>query len=157
VEIDIQRSEGDVERLFAEESAKIWRSVLLHTGEFELARDATAEAFAQLLRRGNRVRDPRAWVWRAAFRIADRELGSRPRDAASDAAAPYEMPEQVVDLVRALRRLPATQREAVVLHHLADRSVAEIATILGTSRSAVAVHLHRGRRRLRELLEEHDA
>jgi RNA polymerase sigma-70 factor, ECF subfamily len=157
VEIDIQRSEGDVERLFAEESAKIWRSVLLHTGEFELARDATAEAFAQLLRRGNRVRDPRAWVWRAAFRIADRELGSRPRDAVSDAAAPYEMPEQVVDLVRALRRLPATQREAVVLHHLADRSVAEIATILGTSRSAVAVHLHRGRRRLRELLEEHDA
>jgi RNA polymerase sigma-70 factor (ECF subfamily) len=157
VEIDIQRSEGDVERLFAEESAKIWRSLLLHTGEFELARDATAEAFAQLLRRGNRVRDPRAWVWRAAFRIADRELGGRAHQAVFRAADPYEMPEQIVDLVRALRRLPATQREAVVLHHLADRSVAEIAAILGTSRGAVAVHLHRGRRRLRELLEERDA
>jgi RNA polymerase sigma factor (sigma-70 family) len=156
VEIDIQRSERDVERLFAEESSKIWRSLVLHTGELELARDATAEAFAQLLRQGDSVRDPRAWVWRVAFRIADRELGNRARRVVSEAADPYEMPEQVVDLVRALRRLPATQREAVVLHHLADRSVAEIATILGTSRSAVAVHLHRGRRRLRELLGDHD-
>jgi RNA polymerase sigma-70 factor (ECF subfamily) len=157
VEIDIQRSDGDVGLLFAEESSKIWRSVLLHTGQLDVARDATAEAFAQLLRQGSRVRDPRAWVWRAAFRIADRELARRSRDLVPEPADPYEMPEQVVDLVRALRRLPRTQREAVVLHHLADRSVAEIATILGTSRSAVAVHLHRGRRRLRELLEDHDA
>jgi RNA polymerase sigma-70 factor, ECF subfamily len=156
VEIGIHRIDGDVERLFAEESAKIWRSVLLHTGEFELARDATAEAFAQLLRSGSRVRDPRAWVWRAAFRIADRELGRRSHQPVVDVADPYEMPEQIVDLVRALRRLPATQREAVVLHHMADRSVAEIASILGTSAGAVAVHLHRGRRRLRELLEEPD-
>jgi RNA polymerase sigma-70 factor, ECF subfamily len=157
VEIDIQRSERDVERLFAEESAKIWRSLVLHTGELEVARDATAEAFAQVLRRGDRVRDPRAWVWRVAFKIADRELGSRSPHEVSEAQVPYEMPEQIVDLVRALRRLPATQRQAVVLHHLADRSVAEIAAILGTSRSAVAVHLHRGRRRLRELLEDEDA
>ena len=29
-----------------------------------------AEAFAQALRRGTAIRDPRSWVWRAAYRIA---------------------------------------------------------------------------------------
>ena len=69
-------------------------------------------------------------------------------------AIPYEMPEPVVDLVRALRELSPMQREAVVLHHLADLPVAEVASILGTSRSAVTVHLHRGRKRLKTLLQE---
>ena len=32
------------------------------------------EAFAQLLRREPNVRDPKAWVWAAAFKIADGEL-----------------------------------------------------------------------------------
>lgn len=67
------------------------------------------------------------------------------------------MPEPIVDLVRALARLPASQRRAVVLHHLADLTVADISQIMRTSRSTVAVALHRGRRRLRELLESDDA
>jgi RNA polymerase sigma-70 factor (ECF subfamily) len=60
------------------------------------------------------------------------------------------------DLVRALRHLSGNQRKAVVLHHLLDLPVAEVAAILGTSRSAVTVHLHRGRRRLREILGDDD-
>jgi len=139
--------------LFAEEGAKLWRSLLLQTGDPELASDATAEAFAQLIRRGDAVRDPRAWIWRAAFRIADREAATRRSPPLLD-AIPYEMPEPVVDLVRALRELSPMQREAVVLHHLADLSVAEVSSILGTSRSAVTVHLHRGRKRLKTLLQE---
>jgi DNA-directed RNA polymerase specialized sigma24 family protein len=45
----------------------------------------------------------------------------------------------------------------VVLFHLADYPVKEVASLLGTSSSAVRVHLTRGRRRLRALLEESDA
>jgi RNA polymerase sigma-70 factor, ECF subfamily len=154
--VDTGVDRGSVGLLFERESAKLWRSLLLHTADADVASDATAEAFAQLLRRGSAVRDPRAWVWRAAFRIADGELARRHRTAHVDRHDSYEMPEPVVDLVRALGTLPLTQRTAVVLHHLGDLAVADIAAVMGTSRSAVAVHLHRGRRRLRELLEATD-
>jgi RNA polymerase sigma-70 factor (ECF subfamily) len=147
---------GSVERLFEAESGRMWRSLTLHLGDSELAKDATAEAFAQLLRRADDVRDPRAWVWRAAFRIADREQ-KRNRISSTNVAATYDFPEPVVDLMRALRALPPTQRKAVVLYHLEDRPISEIAEVLGTSRAAVGVHLHRGRRRLESLLEERDA
>jgi RNA polymerase sigma-70 factor (ECF subfamily) len=141
--------------LFQEESAKMWRSLLLHTADPEIASDAVAEAFAQLLRRGDAVRDPRAWVWKTAFRIGDREAAMQPTPAI-DEPIDYVPSEPVVDLVRALRTLSPMQRGAVVLHHMGDLTVAEVASILGSTRSAVTVHLHRGRSRLRTILEEPD-
>jgi DNA-directed RNA polymerase specialized sigma24 family protein len=46
-------------------------------------------------------------------------------------------------LIRALRALPARQREALVLCYYADLSEAEIASAMGTSRGAVRGHLAR--------------
>lgn len=142
-----------VATLFEEESPKMWRSLLLNTGDPEVANDAVAEAFAQLIGRGDAVRDPRAWVWRAALRIGD-GMGAARRPLQGDPLEAYELEEPVVDLVRALRQLSPMQRGAIVLHHLADMSVAETAAALGSTRSAVTVHLHRGRKRLREILED---
>jgi len=150
VEVIVQRSEA-IEKLFREESAKLWRSLFLHTGDREVARDSVAEAFAQLLGRGEDVRDPKAWVWRASFRIARGQMTSQPVPVARPSA--YEPPEPIADLVNALRAISATQRQALVLHYIADMSMADVARVLGTSRSAVGVHLFRGRRRLRELME----
>jgi RNA polymerase sigma-70 factor (ECF subfamily) len=62
--------------------------------------------------------------------------------------------EQGVRLAQALARLPENQRRAVELHHLQGRSLAEVATELDLSRPAVAGLLHRGLKKLRELLEE---
>jgi RNA polymerase sigma-70 factor (ECF subfamily) len=121
-----------------------------------VASDAVAEAFAQLIRRGDDVRDPRAWVWRSAFRIADRDQAANRQQRLTLEMPTYELPDTVADLVRALRQLSGNQRKAVLLHHLLDLPVAEVASILGTSRSAVTVHLHRGRRRLREILGDDD-
>jgi RNA polymerase sigma-70 factor (ECF subfamily) len=153
--IAVNLRDEPVARLFEEESAKLWRSLMLHTANPDIASEASAEAFAQLLRRGDAVRDARAWLWRAAFRLADRELANRTPSLSTEPVS-YDMPEPVTDLVRALAKLSPMQRQTVVLHHLADRSVAEVASVLGTSRSAVTVHLHRGRHRLRELLEDQD-
>jgi RNA polymerase sigma-70 factor (ECF subfamily) len=49
----------------------------------------------------------------------------------------------------ALGRLPAVQREAIVLHELQGMTVDEIAEAQGVSASAVKSRLSRGRRRLR--------
>jgi len=72
--------EPDLERLFEEESKLIWRALVAYTGDRDVASDAMAEAFAQALARGDELRSPRRWVWRAAFRIARGEIGRRGRE-----------------------------------------------------------------------------
>jgi RNA polymerase sigma-70 factor (ECF subfamily) len=66
----------------------------------------------------------------------------------------YELESSVRELVEALRRLSPRQRAAVVLHHAAGYPVREVAAILGSTPSAVKVHLKRGRDRLRQSLSE---
>lgn len=55
-------------------------------------------------------------------------------------------------LIRALRALPVSQRAVIVLSDVYDLPHEAIAAQLGISRAAVKVRLHRGRRRMRELL-----
>ena len=66
------------------------------------------------------------------------------------------MPEPFVDLWRALAQLPLKQRASVVLADYAGWSHREIAKVLSSSVSAVGVHVHRARKRLRDLLEDED-
>lgn len=148
---------SDVERLYREHGAKLWRSLLAYTGDPEIANDTMSEAFAQLLRRETEVRDPERWVWRAAFRIAAGELHRRRRLEPLIDAASYDLEEPAIDLVRALLRLSPNQRASVILHHAAGYPTADVARILGSTPAAVKVHLLRGRRRLRSILGEEGA
>jgi RNA polymerase sigma-70 factor (ECF subfamily) len=76
---------------------------------------------------------------------------------ASEQSSPSERAEkneQLLRLAEALEQLPEAQREAVVLHHLRGLSLAELASHLGRSEGAAAGLLHRGIKRLRELLHD---
>jgi RNA polymerase sigma-70 factor (ECF subfamily) len=143
-----------VERLYREQGDRIWRALLGFAGDPEIASDAEAEAFAQLLRRGVEVRDPERWVWQAAFKIAGGELKAGRRPIPSLPEGAYELELPAIELANALRQLPDRQRSTVVLHYLDDRPVREVASILGMTSGSVKVHLSRGRRRLRALLGE---
>ena len=148
----------EVERVWREQGGKLWRSLLAFSGDPEIATDSAAEAFAQALGRGDGVRDQAAWIWRAAFRIAAGDLQDRRRRSGlppyTDASV--ELPEPVVDLVKALRSLTERQRASVVLHMYADMPTREVARTLGCSQATVRVHLSQARRRLRVLLEADD-
>jgi RNA polymerase sigma-70 factor, ECF subfamily len=144
-----------IERLYRERGDRIWRGVLAFAGDPEVASDAVAEAFAQVLHRGGEVRNPERWIWRAAFRIAAGEPKDRRRTVDTTASiGSYEMDEPARDLVVALGTLSARQRAAVVLHDAAGYPAGEVARIVGSTEAAVRVHLMRGRRRLRELLKD---
>jgi RNA polymerase sigma-70 factor (ECF subfamily) len=74
-------------------------------------------------------------------------------------AAPHSSPsecaarnEDLLRLADALIELPEAQREAIVLHHLQGRSLAETARHLDKTDAAVAGLLHRGLKRMRELM-----
>jgi RNA polymerase sigma factor (sigma-70 family) len=148
-----------VERVWREQGAKLWRSLVAFTGDREIASDAMAEAFAQALGRGSAVREPDRWIWRASFRIAAGELAERApeTDIAGFRTAATDMPEPVADLVRALATLSPNQRAAVILRMYADRPTREVARILGCTQATVRVHIAQARRRLRPLLEDDDA
>jgi DNA-directed RNA polymerase specialized sigma24 family protein len=151
-----EAAEQRIERVYREHGDRLWRAVFLTSGSREVADDAVAEAFAQAIRRGHALRDPAAWVWRAAFRIAAGELKDRSRMEGFDEGAVTGLPDPFVDLWRALARLPLKQRASVVMADYAGWSHREIAEALGSSVSAVGVHVHRARKRLRDLLEESD-
>lgn len=143
-----------VERVYREDGARLWRAILAFTGDPDTTSDAVAEAFAQLLHRGDAVRSPQRWLWRAAFRIAAGELKRR-RDATPlvddsvDASS-----EEAVDVLGALRSLPPKQRAAVVLRHYLGYTPREIASILEVAPPTARVHITRGLRKLRAVMKE---
>jgi RNA polymerase sigma-70 factor, ECF subfamily len=74
-------------------------------------------------------------------------------------AAPQSSPSQqavrnenLLRLADAMIQLPDAQREALVLHHLQGCSLAQTARSLGKTDTAVAGLLHRGLKKLRELM-----
>ena len=90
------------EAVYRAEAPRLWRSLLLVTGDPELASDVMAEAFAQGIAREDAVRRPGAWVWKAAFAIAVGEL-KRMRRSIEPAVVPDgPAPESVIDLTRLL-------------------------------------------------------
>jgi RNA polymerase sigma-70 factor (ECF subfamily) len=145
-----------IEDLYEEHGARLWRALFLYSGDREVASDAVAEAFAQALPRGDDLRSPERWIWRSAFRIAAGELSRRRRQTADETATSYEVPEETTELLFALPKLAANQRIAIVLHYYCGYSLKEVAQITGSTPSAVGVRLHRGRKRLHELLGDDD-
>jgi RNA polymerase sigma-70 factor (ECF subfamily) len=150
-----QDFERTVESVYREQGTRLWRAVFAYAGNRDVADDAVAEAFTQLLRRGDEIREADKWVWKVAFRIAAGQLKERGHER-PQLEGSYQMPEPALDVMRALAHLTLRQRQVIVLHHYADYSVKEVARIVGTSGGAVRVHLSLGRKRLRELLEDRD-
>jgi RNA polymerase sigma factor (sigma-70 family) len=155
--VAVLEGEHSVEALFRADADRLWRAVYAFAADSDIASDAVAEAYAQVLRRGSAVRDPQAWTWRVAFRIASGALKAR-RTAPAAPHQPDDYTDRYADpdLLEALRRLPEGQRAAVVLFYYADLPVRQIAERLGSNTLAVRANLSRGRRRLRELLGDDD-
>jgi RNA polymerase sigma-70 factor (ECF subfamily) len=142
----------DFDALFREAGSGVFRTLYAYTGgRRDIAEEAMAEAFARALARSGTIRDPVAWIYRTAFRLANDELRSERRrgPAPTDAEAP---PPELGGLIDALRRLSPNQRAAIVLRHVLDLDASEVARRMGTAVPTVRVHIHRGRKRLRELL-----
>jgi RNA polymerase sigma-70 factor (ECF subfamily) len=153
---DVDEARERVSTAYREQGPTMWRALYSFTGDREIASDALAEAFARALRDCDRVRDPAAWTWRVAFRIASAELRRRSSEHASVTDDLYEPEDPVPELMTALGQISPNQRLAVLLHDYADRPTSEIAAILGCSRATIHVHLSQGRRRLRALLQVTD-
>ena len=132
------------------------------------AEDVTAAAFERAYRNRHRF-DPgrgsaRAWLFGIARNAALDELRRRGRHASLlaeplDLADPAtlhadERSERRLMLAKALKDLAARERELVALKFFAGLSNAEIARVLGLSKSNAGTKLHRAVTKLREACNE---
>lgn len=152
---------------FAAEFRSVAGLAYVLCGRWALAEELAQDAFVSALRRWDQVStydDPGAWVRRVVANLATsswRRRGREARALARFGARPQ--PDARITLEdpafwSALRGLPRRQAQCLALRYFEDRSMTDIADVLGISESTVRVHLHAGRRalaaRLGELLEE---
>lgn len=118
-----------------------------------LVQDAFVKAFTRW-GRISRCDRPGAWIQRVAIRDAVRfsRRGSAPAAAPAAGGDPVAGIADQVDLRQALLTLSPRQRACIVLYHLADWPVSEVAKALGCAEATVRVHLHRGRQTLADTL-----
>jgi RNA polymerase sigma-70 factor, ECF subfamily len=155
----MREGEADYDLLFSVEFPAVMRTVYLILHELDRAEDITQDAFIQLLSHWSKVSRydrPGAWVRRVAIRLAMESLRrERLRSALERRVEPQPVLEpSEVDILPAIRELPAMQRASVVLFYFENRPLAEIADILGCAESTARVHLHRARKHLAKALGE---
>lgn len=129
-------------------------------GDAHLAQDVAQETFIRAWQQGKlRQETEKAWLSRVAvnlcrdeqrsrwFRHVDRHVTPEELGLAADA------PQEESWILDSVHRLPAREREAIVMHYWNDMSPEEIASVLGIDRATVFRRLARGRKRLRIELE----
>ena len=150
----------DARELYSAAYPRLVQAVTLVCGSRADAEEVVQEAFIRLLVRWSTISgydDPEGWVRLVAFRLAiSRRQRARYRlrfTRRVDADAQMDPPTaDGVDVLRALRAIPLKQREVVVLHHLMDMSIEQIAAELGVPTGTVKSRLARARSALAPLL-----
>jgi len=158
----VQGEEQAFSELFARHAGRLQGALRRMVGS--AADDVLQTTFLSIVRsRGRYERGApfRPWLYTVAVNAARDHLRRHRRE---EPHAPGELPDQEAEpaplpdpgLARtveaALARLPASQREAIVLHRFEGFSFKEVAELLGVSETAVKVRAHRGYERLRVLL-----
>jgi len=133
------------------------------TGDMAEAQDAVQEAFVRAWARHGKLDgdgSPEAWIRVTAWRIAASRW-RRTRDDSRRLRLLTARPDSVagpspdrVAFVEALRKVPAEQRRALVLYHLCDLTVEQIAAETGVPAGTVKARLARGRAALAPLLQD---
>ena len=131
------------------------------SGDADIAREATDEAFARALARWERLRimeSPGGWVYTVALNLVRRHATRRAaeRRAAELARPPDSFTDRTGELWQVVQALPPRQRAAVVLRYLADLKEHDIARVMQISPGTVASTLAAARTRLAGWLSTDD-
>jgi DNA-directed RNA polymerase specialized sigma24 family protein len=139
--------------------ALVYRYLVVAVGLGD-ADDVFQETFLAALRAYPRCSDPGhldRWVLRIASRKAiDHHRGAarRPVPVAAPPDRAVTDPDPTADglgpAVQAVRDLPSRQRDAVAYRHVLGFSVAETASLMGTTEGAVRANAYQGIRKLKE-------
>ena len=148
----------------------VYRTSLAILGDQADAADATQETFVSAWRHRDALRDPDlfdAWLGRINLNACRQQLRRRgragvrelrlpePEDGREPASTDRALADRTADadaFDRAFARLSADDRAVLVLHHLQERPVAQIAAAFGSPEGTIKSRLHRARAALESAL-----
>ena len=150
-------ADGGFTALFAAKRVPMVRLATLLVGSPAIAEEVVQDAFASVSERWDTVDRPGAYLRTSVVNgctgiLRRRTIEQRYR-AARIEVADSEIPEQLIDLRRALDRLTDRQRLVVVLRYFADLPDEEIAESLGVRPATVRSLAHRAVAALRKEME----
>ncbi len=161
----------DLRVLYDLHGSEIFRFCHRLVGDRGLAEEATQETFLRAWRAQDRFEPTsgslRTWMYAVArnvcidaLRARGRRFGLEGSSAVHDARLPddedsgFESMLSSWMLEEALRRIPANQRDALVLTYMRDRPYAEIAEVLGIPEATLRTRVFYGLKSLRKVLQE---
>ena len=159
------RSEQELEQLFREHYPMLYRTALSILDNPSDADDVPQTIFLRLLRSGmpaEMSRNPGGYLYRAAVNTSLNVIRTRKRQRVTDGIEGLEIVVETSStstkermhkaLTEAIAELPQDVAHVLVLRYVHNYPEANIAKILGTSRSTVAMRLFRARRILKKLM-----
>ncbi|MBA3396918.1 MAG: sigma-70 family RNA polymerase sigma factor [Deltaproteobacteria bacterium] len=130
--------------------------VVLARVSYGEAADVLQDVFASALERLPQLAEPAAfpgWILAIARnRAIDHVRGRRPTDELPELPGPPSRAAEVAQVLTALRALPETYQETLILRLVEGMTGPEIAEQTGLSPGSVRVNLHRGMKLLRDRL-----
>jgi RNA polymerase sigma factor (sigma-70 family) len=165
------------EQLVRDHQTMVFRTLLRLTGSREHLDDLAQEVFLRLYRALPNFRGEAliaTYLYRITMNVAQDEWKRRRKDDRShvslsdDVSAweerlphPERNPEQQMEerefqqtVEEQLQQLSQIERTILVLYHQEERTYEQIAYALGMPIGTVRTHLHRGRKKLREAIEQ---
>jgi RNA polymerase sigma-70 factor (ECF subfamily) len=155
----------EFEKLFSKHGAMVYRAAYSVTGNKHDAQDVQQDVFLTLIDRGRTLEfttNPAGYLFRMAINKALEKFRKRTRQNETDdgleslqgAASDGNLRETDMRqrLLGAIAKLEPEHAEVLLLSIEQGYTDAEIADMLGKTRVAVAVTLHRVRERLKELI-----
>ena len=150
-------ADSSFDGLFVTKRMPMVRLATLLVGSPAIAEEVVQDAFTSVNERWETVEHPSAYlrtsVVNGCAQVLRRRTIEQRYRAARIEVADGEIPEQLIDLRRALDRLTDRQRLVMVLRYFADLPDEEIAETLGVRPSTVRSLAHRAIAALREELE----
>jgi RNA polymerase sigma-70 factor (ECF subfamily) len=154
----------ELERVFEEHYQLVYKTAYSLTGNSQDAEDVLQTIFLRLLAREippDLKKDPEPYLYRAAFNLSMNVIRSRQRQVLTDDFKAFEKIQTTVNdseendsrLHRAIAQLNPAAAQIVILRYVHNKSLVEIARIMRTTRSTVAVSLFRSRARLKRLMQ----
>lgn len=153
--------QGDFDTFVAQRGGRLWRAAWLLTSDAQHAEDLVQTALIKTYGRYRGFNDDdhyEAYVRTTMHRTfcswwrRRRWRSEIPSTDVPDGAYREDSPALRVDVARALNELPRMQRSVMVLRHFEDKTVDQVAEILGISPGTVKSHAHRAAQTLRSTL-----
>jgi RNA polymerase sigma factor (sigma-70 family) len=168
------------EQVVREHQRMVFRTLLRLTGSREHLDDLAQEVFLRLFRALPQFRGDAlvtTYLYRIAVNVAQDEWKRRRRDLQRMVSISQEDPgwenrlphpdrnaeEQMAErefqgvVEEQLQRLSGVERAVLVLYHQEERTYEQIALALSLPIGTVRTHLHRGRKKLRDLIQARQA